>query len=67
MIIIYFHNPYYLLGPVLVVSASSHITSLKDLNGKNIGIISGSEQISSLSKNPSINFTFYDYNNRLVN
>lgn len=57
-------NPYYLLGPVLVVSASSHIKSLKDLSGKSIGIISRSKPIISLYKNTSINFVFYDYNDR---
>ncbi len=57
-------NPYYLLGPVLVVSSSSHIKSLKDLNGKSIGIIIGLKPIISLYKNTSINFVFYDYNYR---
>jgi polar amino acid transport system substrate-binding protein len=55
-------NPYYLLGPVLVVSTSSNITSINDLNGKSIGLIIGNKPIISLYKNKEINFVFYDYN-----
>ena len=43
-------NPYYLLGPVLVVSKSSEIKSLNDLKGKTIGLINRSEPIESLEK-----------------
>lgn len=56
-------NPYYLLGPVLVVSKDSPIKSLEDLNGKTIGIIIDSQPLISLYKNTSINFINYDYNN----
>ncbi len=55
-------NPYYLLGPVLVVSKSSHINSLNDLKGKTIGLIKRAEPIEALEKRSSINFVNYDYN-----
>ena len=57
-------DPYYLLGPVIVVSKSSHIKSLQDLNGKNIGIITGYKYLYSLNKYHSVNLVFYDYYNR---
>jgi len=57
-------NPYYLLGPVLVVSKSSPIKSVKDLNGKIIGVITGQQRIDSIYKNNKIELVFYDYNNR---
>lgn len=55
-------NPYYLLGPVLVVSKSSHINSLNDLKGKTIGLIKRAEPIEALEKRSSIYFVLYDYN-----
>lgn len=58
-----YSNPYYLLGPVLIVSKSSIIKSLNDLNGKTIGILAGSEQIRSLYAQHHINFVIYDFNN----
>lgn len=57
-------NPYYLLGPVLVVSKSSSIKSLNDIKGKTIGLINRSEEIESLEKHSSIHFVFYSYNDR---
>jgi polar amino acid transport system substrate-binding protein len=57
-------NPYYLLGPVLVLSKSSQIKSLKDLKGKTIGLINRSETIEDLEKHSSINFVYYSYNDR---
>ena len=57
-------NPYYLLGPVLVVSKSSHIKSLNDLKGKTIGLINRSEPIEYLEKKSSTYFVFYSYNDR---
>lgn len=59
-----FSNSYYLLGPVIVVSTSSSIKSLKELNGKTIGITRGSKPISYLINNISVNLIFYDYNDR---
>lgn len=57
-------DPYYLLGPVLVVTTSSSIKSLKDLSGKTIGLINRSHSIRSLNKYYSAHFVFYDYNDR---
>lgn len=57
-------KPYYLLGPVLVVSTRSHINSVKDLNGKTIGVISGGRPVEKLYKHTSAAFIFYDYNDR---
>lgn len=57
-------NPYYLLGPVLVVSKSSKIKSLNDLKGKTIGLINRSETIESLERKSSIRFVYYSYNDR---
>lgn len=62
-------NSYYLTGPVLVVSTSSDVKSLKNLKGKTVGILAGSEQIRLLYANNYLNFVLYDYKNRfqLVN
>ncbi len=58
-----FSGPYYLIGPVLVVPTSSPIKTIRDLKGKSIGVITGSQPVSSLNANTSINFVYYDYNN----
>jgi polar amino acid transport system substrate-binding protein len=58
-------NPFYLLGPILVVSNSSTIKSLDDLKGKTIGIIKRAElPIHSLDQHPNVNFVIYDYKDR---
>jgi polar amino acid transport system substrate-binding protein len=57
-------NPYYRLGPVLVVSAASNIKSMKDLKGKTIGLIRNSQSIRSLDKYTSTDFVFYDFEDR---
>lgn len=57
-------DPYYLLGPVLVVSTSSDIKSLKDLNGKTVGVITRSNPVRSLEKYPNIVFVFYEFKDR---
>lgn len=54
-----FSEPYFLLGPVLVVRFDSNFNSLEDMNGKMIGIESGSSQISVIQKYPSILLTPY--------
>lgn len=59
-----FSEPYYNIGSVLVVSTVSHIKSLKDLEGKSIGIISDSEPIMALYKIPQINIHYYTYGDR---
>jgi polar amino acid transport system substrate-binding protein len=56
-----FSHPYYFLGPVLVVSKSSHVKSLDDLRGKTIGLINRSESINALEKYSSIYFVYYSY------
>lgn len=57
-------DPYYLLGPVLVVSKTSHIKSIDDLKGKTIGLFNRSEPIPVL-ENSSAFFVNYSYNDRL--
>jgi len=46
-----FSEPFYLLGPVLVVASSSSITSFEDMQGKILGIMS--------DVNPVFDVTFY--------
>jgi len=58
-------NPFYLLGPVVVVSTSSKIKSLQDLNGKSVGVITGSNQIGILDPYAKVNYVFYDDSNQL--
>lgn len=58
-------NPYYLLGPVLVVSKSSSVKSLNDLKGKTIGLIKRSDPIEALEKHSSIRIVYYGYNDRI--
>lgn len=58
-----FSNSYYLFGPVIVVSASSPIKSVKDLNGMTIGVANEFKPVSYLINNTSINFVYYAYNN----
>ena len=58
-------NPYFLLGPVLVTSPTSPLKSLKDLSGKRIGVINNSRSLFALNKDPTLNFVFYDYSDRL--
>lgn len=59
-----FSKSYYHLGPLLVVSTASHIDSLKDLEGKRVGIITSAEMIPALYKDPLIDFHYYDYPER---
>jgi ABC-type amino acid transport substrate-binding protein len=56
-------DPYYFLGPVLVVPASSDIKSIKDLNNKYIGIIRDSIPITPLFKSGFIDIVPYGYVN----
>lgn len=55
-----FSDPFYLLGPVLVVPADSNIKSLKDLNGKILGIESGALQIFDIPEPPDVVIIPYD-------
>jgi polar amino acid transport system substrate-binding protein len=56
----FFSDPYYLLGPVLVVPQSSTITSLEQMKGKIIGIQNGSSSIYNVEHYPSILILPYD-------
>lgn len=49
-----FSEPFYLLGPVLVVPQESTIKSMKDLNGKILGIESGALQVFDIPEPPDI-------------
>lgn len=53
-------NSFYLIGPVLVVKATSPATSLKDLQGKIIGIQTGSSVVFNVEHYPDILITSYD-------
>lgn len=55
-----FSDPFLLLGPVLVVSKSSHVTSLEQMEGKMVGIRSGSSAIFNLERDPKIVIITYD-------
>lgn len=47
-------EPFFLLGPVLVVQTPSSIRSIKDLEGKTVGILRGSSTAYEFAKYPSI-------------
>lgn len=53
-------NTYYPLGPVVVASKTSRIKSIKDLSGKEIGFIMGSEAAVPY-RDSTIRFVAYDY------
>ena len=57
-------DPYYYLGPVLVVPLSSTIKSIEDLKGKSIGVINKFHAMYSLEKLYSIHLVLFDYNDR---
>lgn len=54
-------DPYYLLGPVLVVSVTSTIRTLKDVNGKIIGVFTDAPTLLDLNQFPNVNFQSYIY------
>lgn len=54
-----FSNTYFPLGPVVVTSKTSRIKSLKDISGKKIGFIIGSEAAVPY-KDSTIRFVAYD-------
>jgi polar amino acid transport system substrate-binding protein len=61
-------NPYYLLGPVLILSTSSKIKSINDLKNENIGtinigLVKNSHPLYSLNKEKAVQFTYYEFNN----
>lgn len=53
-------NPYYLLGPVLVVPKSSNVKLLNELKNQDVGIINDSDELF-LRNYKDIHFVFYDY------
>lgn len=55
-----FSDPLILLGPVLVVKSNSPVTSLNDLEGKIVGIRTGSPATLQIQKYPKIVITSYD-------
>ena len=49
-----FSDPFYLVGPVLIVPVSSQAHSLKDMEGRIIGIESGSLQVFNIPEPPNV-------------
>ncbi len=62
-----FSSPYLLLGPVLVVRASSSIKSLDDLRGQEIAILTGSTDNLALEKSPGVLIRYYDSKPQMLN
>lgn len=56
----HFSNPYYLLGPVLVVRNSSQVTSLEQMSGKIVGIKNGSSSVYDVERYPAVLLVTYD-------
>lgn len=54
-----FSDPFYLTGPVLIVLKDSNVDSLKDLQGRRLGVKAGSRSILTLSGNLDINLVTY--------
>jgi len=55
-----FSDPFYLVGPVLVVREDSDIASLKDMEGKILGIESGALQVYRIAEPPDVVIIPYD-------
>jgi polar amino acid transport system substrate-binding protein len=55
-----FSDPFYLVGPVLVVNEDSNISSLKGMTGKIMGIESGALQVFNIPEPPDIVIIPYD-------
>lgn len=55
-----FSDPFYLLGPVIVVPKNSEVKSMQDLNGKILGIESGALQVFNIPEPPDIVIIPYD-------
>lgn len=54
-----FSEPFLLIGPVLVMPANSKTTSLDDLSGKEIAVLTGSTEDLILEKYPDIIIRYY--------
>ncbi len=55
-----FSDVYLPLGPVLVVAMNSKISSINNLQGKEIAVISGASSVSILEKSPGVLIRYYD-------
>ncbi len=55
-----FSDPFYLLGPVLVVPYDSDVASLDEMEGKILGIASGTLQIYNIPEPPNVVIIPYD-------
>jgi polar amino acid transport system substrate-binding protein len=55
-----FSDPFYLVGPVLIVNEKSKAKSLEDMEGKIIGIESGALQVFNILEPPNIVIIPYD-------
>ncbi|MGA8163685.1 MAG: transporter substrate-binding domain-containing protein [Waddliaceae bacterium] len=58
--IYHFSDPFYLIGPVLIVPEDSPVQSLGDMEGKTIGIEAGSRQVFKIPEPPNVAFVPYD-------
>ncbi len=56
-----FSNPFLLLGPVLVVPADSHATSLDDLKGSTVGVYQYDDSVLIAQQHPSILMEMYEH------
>ncbi len=61
-----FSNPFYLLGPVLVVPTNSRIRSVPDLDGRSVGIRRGSSAVFTLSGYAGIVLVTFDNMNEAL-
>lgn len=55
-----FSKPFFLLGPVLLVREDSTVTSIKEMQGKTIGVKRGALSVFELIKHPSIILVPFD-------
>lgn len=55
-----FSDPFFLLGPVLIVPANSSVTSLQQMEGKVVGIESGASVVFDIETYPSIVIVPYE-------
>lgn len=53
-------DPYFLLGPVLLVNENSTVTSIKEMQGKTVGILRGASLVFDIVNYPSISFIPFD-------
>lgn len=53
-------NPFFLLGPVIVVSSDSPIQTYSDLKNKSVGILQSSDRIFDIDSDPTIVYTTYE-------